>query len=95
MRAKAGEFVAGPDSGFARVLPAYGRKKHPTGGARWQCEGREGRRGTGQHAEMGQGREKAGPTRSLGRGRKREKRKRRDGPVGLKRRGEKGRLFHF
>ena len=38
---------------------------------------------------------KAGPTRSLGRGRKREKRKRRDGLAGLKRRGEKGRLFHF
>jgi len=44
---------------------------------------------------MGQGREKAGPTRSLGRGRKREKRKRRDGPAGLKRIGKKGKIFYF
>jgi len=36
VRAKAGELVAGPDLGLARVLPAHGRKKHPTSGARWQ-----------------------------------------------------------
>ena len=94
VRANAGELVAEPDSGLARVLPAHGRKKHSTDGARWQREGREGRRGMGQRAEMGRGREKAGPTRSLGRGRKREKKKKRWAGWAEKDR-EKGKGFLF